>query len=97
MKAVADSFFSAPESLWTVTAAVNTKTLAPWKASCEAQTAHHEADVTLLAVCLGKAMAFPVAMCGCERWTIKKAEELMLSNCGAEEDSWESLGLQEEG
>ena len=46
---------------------------------------------------LGFVFAFPVAMCGCERWTIKKAEELMLSNCGAEEDSWESLGLQEEG
>ena len=24
------------------------------------------------------------------------AEELMLSNCGAGEDSWESLGLQED-
>ena len=55
-------------------------------------------DITLsIKVRLVKAMAFPVAMCGCERWTIKKAEELMLSNCGAEEDSWESLGLQEEG
>ena len=42
-------------------------------------------------------MVFPVVTYGCERWTIKKAEELMLSNCGAEEDSWESLGLQEEG
>ena len=36
-----------------------------------------------------KAMVFPVVMYGCESWTIKKAEpkELMLSNCGAEEDS----------
>ena len=25
-------------------------------------------------VCLVKAMAFPVVMCGCESWTIKKAE-----------------------
>ena len=24
--------------------------------------------------CLGKAMAFPVVMYGCESWTIKKAE-----------------------
>ena len=40
-------------------------------------------------VCIVKAMAFPVVMYGCERWTIKKAEhkELMLSNCGAGEDS----------
>ena len=38
-------------------------------------------------------MVFPVVMYGCESWTIKKAE-LMLLNCGAGEDSWESLGLQ---
>ena len=35
-------------------------------------------------------------MYGCESWTIKKAEpkEVMFLNCGVEEDSWESLGLQ---
>ena len=40
-------------------------------------------------VCIVKTMVFPVATYGCESWTIKKAEyeELMLSNCGAEEDS----------
>ena len=32
-------------------------------------------DITLpTKVCLVKAMVFPVAMCGCESWTIKKAE-----------------------
>ena len=32
-------------------------------------------DITLpTKVCLVKAMAFPVVMCGCESWTIKKAE-----------------------
>ena len=37
---------------------------------------------------LVKAMVFPVVMYGCERWTIKKAEEeLMLLNCGVGEDS----------
>ena len=38
---------------------------------------------------LHKAMVFPVVMNGCESWTTKKAEhgELMLSNCGAGEDS----------
>ena len=54
-------------------------------------------DITLLTnVCLVKAMDFPVAMHGCESWTIKKAEcqkidafELWLG-----EDSWKSLGLQ---
>ena len=40
-------------------------------------------------VCLVKAMVFPVVMCGCESWSIKKlsAEELMLLNCGVGEDS----------
>ena len=38
---------------------------------------------------LVKAMVFPVAMYGCESWTIKKAEtdKLMLLNCGVGEDS----------
>ena len=32
-------------------------------------------DITLLTkVCIVKAMVFPVVMCGCERWTIKKSE-----------------------
>ena len=38
---------------------------------------------------LVKAMVFPVALYGCESWTIKRlrAEELMLSNCGVGKDS----------
>ena len=40
-------------------------------------------------------MVLPVVMYGYESWTIKKStEELMLLNCGAEEDSCKSLGLQ---
>ena len=32
-------------------------------------------DITLpTKICLVKAMVFPVVICGCERWTIKKAE-----------------------
>ena len=32
-------------------------------------------DITLpTKVCLVKAMVFPVVMCGCEGWTVKKAE-----------------------
>ena len=50
-------------------------------------------DTTLpTKVHLVKAMVFPVVMYGCEIWTIKK--DLMLLNCGAGKDSWESLGLQ---
>ena len=47
-------------------------------------------DITLpTKVRLVKAMVFPVVLCGCESWTIKKgeAEELMLLNCGVGEDS----------
>ena len=41
-------------------------------------------------------MFFPVVIYGYENWTVKMAEyrELMLLNCGAGEDSCESLGLQ---
>ena len=40
-------------------------------------------------VCLVKAVVFPVVMCGCESWTVRKlsAEELMVLNCGVGEDS----------
>ena len=46
-------------------------------------------DILSTNVCVVKAMIFPVVMYGYESWTIKKlsAEELMLSNCGAREDS----------
>ena len=54
-------------------------------------------DITLSTkVHLVKTMVFLVVMYGCGNCTIKKAEaeELMLLNCGAGEDSGESLGLQ---
>ena len=47
-------------------------------------------DIILLTkVHIVKAIVFPVVMYRCERWTINKvsAEELMLSNCGAGENS----------
>ena len=46
---------------------------------------HHFAEK----VCIIKAMVFPVVMYGCESRTIKQlsVKELMLSNCGAGEDS----------
>ena len=41
-----------------------------------------------------KSMIFPVIIYRCESWTVKKVElqELILLNCGAREDSSESLG-----
>ena len=47
-------------------------------------------DITLpTKVHLVKTMVFPVDICGCESWIIKKAgaEKLMLLNCGLGEDS----------
>ena len=45
-------------------------------------------DITLpTKVRLVKAMVFLVVVYGCENWTIKKAKELMLLNCGIGEDS----------
>ena len=45
-------------------------------------------DITLpTKVCVVKAMVFPVVMYGYESWTIEKADELMLLNCGVGEDS----------
>ena len=52
--------------------------------------------MTPIVLLIVKAVFYPVVMYGCESWTINKAEcqELMLSNCGFGEDSWESLELQ---
>ena len=45
-------------------------------------------DITLpTKVRLVKAMVFPVVMYGCESWTIKSTEELMLLKCDVREDS----------
>ena len=47
-------------------------------------------DITFLTkVHLVKAMVFPVAMYGCESWTVKKAEcqRTNALNCGVGEDS----------
>ena len=40
-------------------------------------------------------MVFLVVMYACESWTIKKAKELMLLNCGVGEDSWSPLDCKE--
>ena len=56
-------------------------------------------DITLSTkVHIVKAMVFLVVMYGCESWTIKKAERWRIDalNCSVREDSWESLGLQED-
>jgi len=75
------------------------KRLAPWKKSYDKPRQHIKSrDTMLTKVHLVKAMVFPVVRYRCEIWTIKKAEaeELMLLNCVAGEDSCESLELQGE-
>ena len=56
-------------------------------------------DITLpTKVRVVKAMVFPTVMYGCESWSVKKAEHRRIDafNCGVGEDSWESLGLQDQ-
>jgi len=43
--------------------------LAPWKKSYDQQT-----STLLTKISIDKAMVFPVVVCGCETWTIKKAK-----------------------
>ena len=64
--------------------------LAPWKESYDqSSNILKSRDITLSTkVQIVKAMVFPVAIYGCENWTIKpSAEELMLLTCGVGEDS----------
>ena len=59
-----------------VTAAMNLKDTAPWKKSYD-QPRQHIKKQRLYFTDKGhlvKAMVSPVPMCGCESWTIKKAE-----------------------
>ena len=61
------------------------------KAMTNLESVLKSGDITLpTKVHVVKAMVFPVVIYGYERWSIKKvltAKELMLSNCGAGEDS----------
>ena len=66
--------------------------LAPWKKSYDQPRQHikKQRHYTLLTkVLLVKVMVLPVVMCGCETWTIKKAEHRKIDalNCSVGEDS----------
>ena len=68
----------APKSLQMVTAAMKLKD--PYffekkKIMANLDSILKSRDITLSTkICLVKAMVFPVVTCGCESWTIKKAE-----------------------
>ena len=71
-------------------------TLCPWKKSYDKHRILKSRDITFLTkFCIVKT-AFSNGYVWCESWTIKRAEHwrMMLWNCGAGEDSWESLGQQ---
>ena len=65
--------------------------LASWKKSyANLDSTLKSKDITLpTKVHTVKVMVFPIVMYGCERWTIKKAEDRKIDalNCGAGEDS----------
>ena len=66
-----------------------------WKAMTNLDSVLKSRDITLpTKVCIVKAMVFPVVTSHCESWTVTEAEHqrLMPSNCGAGEDSQESVG-----
>ena len=69
-------FWGAPESLQMVTAAMKLKDAYSLEGVItNLDSIFKSRDITLpTMVRLVKAMVFPVVMCGCESWTIKKAE-----------------------
>ena len=89
-------YLGAPKPLQMLTAAMKLRlSLLRRKAMTNLDSILTSRDITLpTKVHLIKAMVFPVVMYGCESWSIRKHEELMLLNCGVGEDSWKSLGLQ---
>ena len=77
MKTVTDIIFLASKSLQMVTAVMKLKDtwLLGRKAMTNLDSILKSRDITLLTkVLIVKAMVFPVALYGCESWTIKKAE-----------------------
>ena len=70
-------FLGAPKSLQIVTAAMKLKDayVLGRKVMTNLDSIFKSRDITLpTKVRLVKAMVFPVVMCGCESWTVKKAE-----------------------
>ena len=83
-------YFWAPKSLQMVTAAMKLKDACSLEVMTNLDSVLKSRDITLpTKVHLVKALVFPVVMYGHESWTIKKLsnEELMLLNCGVEENS----------
>ena len=79
-------FLGASKSLQMVTAAMKLKDALGRKAMTNLDSIFKSRDITFPSkVHIVKAMVFPVVTYGCESWTIKKTEELMLLDCGVGE------------
>ena len=96
VETVTDCIFLGSKSLWMVTAAMKLRLLLLGrKAMANLDSALKSRDITLpTKVHIVKAMVFPVVMY--MSWTINNAdwERINAFDCGAGEDSWESLGQQ---
>ena len=87
-----DRLFWTPKSLQIVDCSHEIKRhlLLGRKAMTNLESILKSRDITLpTKVSLVKAMVFPVVMCECESWNIKKAEHQRIDalNCGTAEDS----------
>ena len=89
-------FFWAPRSLQMVTAAMKLKDTYSLEGKLFPTWIFKSRDITLpTKVRLIKAMVFPVVMCGCESWTVKKAQRRRIDAFEVLEKTLEeSLGLQ---
>ena len=69
-------FFLGSKKISTWLQAMKLKYLDPWKKNyANLGSIFKSRDIILLTkVCIVKVMVFPVVTCGCENWTIKKAE-----------------------
>ena len=75
VETVSDFILGAPKSRQIVIAAMKLKTLTPWKESYDQsrQQIKKQRHYFVTKVHLVKAMVFPVAIYGCETWTIEEA------------------------
>ena len=87
-----------PKSLWMWLQPWNQKmTILGRKGMINIDSVLKSRNITLpTKVCIVKAIVFSMVMYCCQSWTVRRqsTKELMPSNCGAGEYSWESPGQQ---
>ena len=79
VKVMTGFFFLGSKSLWMVTAAKKSEEIVSWQESDGKHSLLKSRDITLPAkVHIVKALVFLVVMYGCESWTVKLAECLII-------------------